>query len=58
MPKRTLPLGLALFRQQFGMMDWNVIMAGTLLSILPVLIVFFAAQKNFIEGITLSGIKG
>jgi len=58
LPKRTLPLGLALFRQQFGMMDWNVIMAGTLLSILPVLIVFFAAQKNFIEGIALSGIKG
>mgnify|MGYP000908158572 CR=1 FL=1 len=58
LPKRTLPLGLALFRQQFGMMDWNVIMAGTLVSILPVLLVFFAAQRNFIEGITLSGIKG
>lgn len=58
LPKRTLPLGLALFRQQFGMMDWNVIMAGTLVSILPVLVVFFAAQKNFIEGIALSGIKG
>ncbi|NPV53618.1 MAG: carbohydrate ABC transporter permease [Firmicutes bacterium] len=58
MAKRTLPLGLALFRQTFGTLDWNVIMAGTLLSILPVLIVFFAAQKNFIEGITLSGLKG
>lgn len=57
MDKRTLPLGLAIFRQQFGTSDWNLIMAGTLLSILPVMIVFFVAQKHFIEGITLSGLK-
>lgn len=56
--KRTLPLGLALFRQQFGVMDWNVIMAGALISILPVMTVFFFAQKSFIEGIALSGLKG
>lgn len=56
--KRTLPLGLALFRQQFGIMNWNIVMAGTIVSILPVMIIFFIAQKNFIEGIALSGLKG
>lgn len=55
--KRTLPLGLSMFRSQFGTTKWNLIMAGTVLSVLPVLIVFLAAQKNFIEGITLSGMK-
>jgi len=55
--KRTLPLGLSLFRSQFGVAKWNLIMAGTVLSILPVMLVFLIAQKNFIEGITLSGMK-
>ena len=58
MGKRTLPLGLALFRQVFGTLDWNVVMAGTLLSVLPVLLVFFVLQRNFIQGITLTGFKG
>ena len=55
--KKTLPLGLSLFRQTFGMARWNVIMAGAVISILPIMIVFLLAQKNFIEGITLSGMK-
>ena len=55
--KKTLPLGLSLFRQSFGMAQWNVIMAGAVVSILPVIVVFLFAQKNFIEGIALSGMK-
>lgn len=55
--RRTLPLGLSLFRSQFGTAKWNVIMASTVLSILPVMLVFLLAQRNFIEGITLSGMK-
>lgn len=55
--RRTLPLGLSLFRQQFGIAQWNVIMAGAVLSVMPVMVVYLFAQRNFIEGITLSGIK-
>ena len=36
---------------------FTVLMSGALLSILPLLIVFFIAQKQFIEGISLTGIK-
>ena len=55
--KRTLPLGLGLFTQAFGVQDWNLIMAATLVSILPMLIVFLFLKKYFIKGITLSGLK-
>jgi len=38
--------------------QWNLTMAATLLVMLPVVIVFFLAQKAFVEGITLTGVKG
>ncbi|RXZ81672.1 carbohydrate ABC transporter permease [Paenibacillaceae bacterium] len=55
--KFTLTLGLAMFK---GIMkvEWGPLMAGSILSLLPVVIVFFMAQKYFVEGIKLSGIKG
>ena len=37
--------------------QFTVLMAGALISILPLLIVFFFAQKQFIEGISLTGLK-
>ena len=37
---------------------WNLQMAGALLFTIPVLIVFFFAQKVFVEGVTLTGVKG
>lgn len=53
----TLSLGLASFRgaQQ---VQWNLTMAATILVMLPVIILFFFAQKHFIEGIKFSGVKG
>lgn len=54
---RTLPLGISIFRSQFGIAKWNIIMASVVLSILPVLAVFLFAQKYFVEGIALSGLK-
>ena len=57
-PKRTLPLGLALFSEGFGIARWNLVMAATVLTVLPILIVFAIAQRNFIEGITLGSLKG
>lgn len=38
--------------------DWNRVLAVSLISIIPSLIVFFLAQKNFVEGITAGSIKG
>lgn len=56
---RTLPIGLRYFvAQQGGGSEWHFLMAASLIVMLPVLIVFFLAQKQFIEGIARSGIKG
>ena len=53
----TISLGLASFRNLYQV-QWNLTMAATILAMLPVLIVFFLAQKVFVEGITLTGVKG
>jgi ABC-type glycerol-3-phosphate transport system permease component len=55
--RRTLPLGLGLFTQAFGVQDWNLIMAATLVSMLPFLSFFLACQRSFIRGITMTGLK-
>lgn len=54
---KTLPLGLSYFLGQYTIY-WNLLMAGTTLTVVPVLVVFFFAQRYFIEGITLTGLKG
>jgi len=57
-PNTTLTVGLAFFQQQLVQGGkFTVLMAGALISILPLVIVFFLAQKQFIEGIALSGVK-
>lgn len=53
----TLSLGLSAYQTQHGGTPWNLLMAATLLVILPVLLVFFFAQKVFIQGIATSGLK-
>jgi len=53
----TLSLGLQAYQTQHGGTPWNLLMAATLLVIMPVVIVFFLAQKVFIQGIATSGIK-
>ena len=58
MNQTTLTVGLAFFQQQLQAGGkFTVLMAGAFLSILPLLIIFFIAQKQFIEGIALSGVK-
>ncbi len=54
---QTLPVGLALFQGEHTMQH-GPMFAGAVLSILPILIIFLCAQKTFIKGIALSGIKG
>jgi multiple sugar transport system permease protein len=53
----TLPLGLALFEQGHRSV-WNLIMAGSVVGALPLIIVFFLFQKQFVQGISLAGSKG
>ncbi|GHE72442.1 hypothetical protein GCM10018771_63140 [Streptomyces cellulosae] len=38
--------------------DWNLTTAATVLVMAPVILVFFFAQKAFVEGVTLTGVKG
>ncbi len=58
MQKTTLTVGLSFFQQQLQLGGkFTVLMAGAFLSILPLLIIFFIAQKQFVEGIALSGVK-
>jgi multiple sugar transport system permease protein len=53
----TLGLGLSQFRTQYQV-QWNLTMAATILFMAPVIALFFAAQKAFVEGVTLTGVKG
>ncbi|MHA6480853.1 carbohydrate ABC transporter permease [Paenibacillus sp. strain BS8-2] len=52
----TLPLALSLFTDQSGT-EWHLLMAASVIATLPLLIVFFFAQKRFIEGVAMTGIK-
>lgn len=54
----TLSLGLQVFQSAHGGTEWNLLMAASLLILLPVLILFFITQKTFIEGIATTGMKG
>jgi len=53
----TLSYGLASFKSAHHT-NWNLTMAATLLVMAPVIAVFFLAQRAFIEGVTLTGVKG
>ena len=53
---QTLPAGLALFRGQH-VTDYGLLMAGSVLALLPMIVAFFFVQRRFIEGIATSGLK-
>ena len=55
--KYTLPVGLAYFQGAHNT-DWTLLMAASMMMILPILIVFIFNQRFFVEGIKLTGIKG
>jgi len=54
---RTLPVGLSLFTGQYGT-EWHLLMAASTATLLPTLVVFFAAQQHFVRGIALTGFGG
>jgi multiple sugar transport system permease protein len=53
----TLSVGLAQFRTTYQV-QWNLTMMATLLFMAPVVLIFLAAQRAFVEGVTLTGVKG
>ncbi len=54
----TLSLGLQAFQSQHGGTEQNLLMAATVLTIAPVVLLFLLVQKTFIEGIATTGMKG
>ena len=54
----NLPLGLTLFRGMYTDPDWPLLMAGSMVMTLPMILVFVAGQRYFVEGIRLGAVKG
>lgn len=55
--KKTIQLGLKMFIGQFAA-EYGLIMAGSIITLIPVLIVFLSLQKYFVEGVASTGLKG
>lgn len=58
--ERTAPIqiGLTFLQNNEGLTNWGPVMAGTVLAVIPVLIVFLILQKNMIKGLTSGAVKG
>jgi len=56
--KFTLSLGLHMFRAPFGGTAYHWLMAASVVTVLPCVIIFFVAQRQFIQGIVITGLKG
>jgi multiple sugar transport system permease protein len=55
--KMTLTIGLAMLSHAFGATPWHLIMAGAVVSVLPILLVYIVGQKYFVQGIVMTGLK-
>jgi multiple sugar transport system permease protein len=55
--KKTIPIGLASFQSE-NVTLYTLIMAASIISIVPVVLMYIVAQKSFVEGIATSGLKG
>jgi ABC-type glycerol-3-phosphate transport system permease component len=56
--KLTVAVGLAYFQHRYGATPWNLLMAASMVTVLPCVILFFVAQRYFIQGIVVTGVKG
>ena len=52
----TLPVGLALLHGRYTT-EWGTVMAGAVITVLPIMLVYLAAQRAFVRGVALSGLK-
>jgi multiple sugar transport system permease protein len=57
MQQWTISLGLKMFQNMYGL-QWQLMMAASVLSMLPMIILYFLTQKTLIQGVTMTGIKG
>ena len=55
---RTLEVGLSVFKDSYGGMQWSLQMAAAVIVLIPVLIVFLSLQRFFVRGVVMSGMKG
>jgi ABC-type glycerol-3-phosphate transport system permease component len=55
---RTLPVGIALFKDPYGNINYGPLMAATLISTAPMLLAYVISQKYMIRGIAMTGLKG
>jgi len=55
--KMTLTIGMAMMFQQWGATPWNLVMAGSVVMVLPILLIYFLGQKYFVQGIVTTGLK-
>ena len=55
--KKTIQLGLKMFIGQYSS-EYGLIMAGSVLSLIPVILIFIVLQKHFVQGIASTGLKG
>ena len=53
----TIALGLRAFQSEHGP-EWHLVMAASLVTMLPILLVFFFGQRYFIQGVVFTGVKG
>jgi multiple sugar transport system permease protein len=53
----TLPVGIANLQGEH-LTAWNLVMAGTTISVIPIVVVYLFAQKHIVRGFVLSGVKG
>lgn len=54
---RTIPVGLMVFRDGL-MTEWGVVLAGMVISCLPIIVLFLLMQKSFVRGMTAGAVKG
>jgi multiple sugar transport system permease protein len=57
MRMRTLEVGLSIFKNSYGATNWPLQMAAAVVTLAPMVIVFLLAQRWFVRGIQMSGLK-
>jgi multiple sugar transport system permease protein len=56
--KLPLTVGLANFQEAYGGTPWHLMMAASIIAVIPLVLIFFALNRYFIQGVVVSGIKG
>ncbi len=56
--KLTVSVALARFRGEYGTTAWHLLMAASIVAVLPCILIFFFAQEYFVKGIAMTGMKG